>query len=53
MFPAFLQHWADHDNEQPAGWLKDEWESRVDPAVVDRAAALTADAASSQTPTTT
>jgi hypothetical protein len=46
MVRELLRHWADYDNEQPAGWLKDDWESRADPAVLDRAAAFTADAAS-------
>jgi hypothetical protein len=30
--------WGDYQNEKPAGWLPDQWEARLDPEAVERAA---------------
>jgi hypothetical protein len=38
MLREFLRRWADYQNEKPAGWLSEDWESTTDPAVLDNAA---------------
>jgi hypothetical protein len=37
MFREVLRRWADYENEKPVGWLKEEWEAKTEPAILDRA----------------
>jgi predicted RNA-binding Zn-ribbon protein involved in translation (DUF1610 family) len=32
-----LRRWANFEGEKPVGWLKEDWESKIDPGVLDRA----------------
>jgi hypothetical protein len=36
-FRGLLKDWADYENEKPAGWLPEQWGSRIDPTVLDDA----------------
>jgi hypothetical protein len=43
-FRELLKDWADYENEKPAGWLTEQWESRIDPKILDDALAALEDA---------
>jgi hypothetical protein len=30
-----LERWANYENEKPVGWLKEDWESKVDPGLLE------------------
>ena len=32
-----FRRWADYDNEKPAGWLPEAWETKIDPRILDAA----------------
>lgn len=34
-FAQLLSAWANYENEKPVGWLIDQWETRLDPEVID------------------
>lgn len=36
-FRRLLKDWADYENEKPTGWLPEQWESRIDPTILDDA----------------
>jgi hypothetical protein len=36
-FRELLKDWADYENEKPAGWLAEQWESHIDPKILDDA----------------
>jgi hypothetical protein len=45
IFREGLRRWADYENEKPAGWLPGDWESKIDPSLLDRATQVISDLA--------
>lgn len=45
IFREGLRRWAEYENEKPAGWLPEDWESEIDPGLLDRATELVWDLA--------
>lgn len=39
MFREVLRRWADYENGKPVGWLKEDWQAKTEPAILDGAAA--------------
>ena len=37
IFREGLRRWADYEAEKPAGWLPEDWDSKIDPGLLDRA----------------
>lgn len=37
IFREGLRRWADYEAEKPAGWLTEDWDSKIDPGLLDRA----------------
>lgn len=45
IFREGLRRWADYEAEKPAGWLTEDWDSKIDPGLLDRATGVVWDLA--------